>query len=89
MAGALRHIAVTVEEPDAGEFEWVLLKQGVEWGLLKRAKRPTASYAEAMAAGLLALQDIIDDLDAGPREEETEEWAPKRATFGFGFGGLK
>lgn len=57
MAGALRHIAVTVEEPVDGEFEWVLLEQGVDWMPLKRAKRPTTSYAKAMAAGLLSLQD--------------------------------
>lgn len=89
MAGALRHIAVTVEEPEAGEFEWVLFEQGVEWTLLKRSKRPTASYAKAMATGLLVLQDMIEDLDAGPREEEAVDRPPKRATFGFGFGGLK
>ena len=89
MAGALRNIAVTVEELETGAFEWVLLEQGVEWAPLKRAKRPTASYAKAMAAGLLALQHMIEDLDAGPREEATEARLQKRATFGFGFGGLK
>jgi hypothetical protein len=86
---ALRSIAVSVEEVEPGAFEWVLFKRGIEWTLIKRAQRHTASYAKAMAAGLLALQSMIDDLDAGPREEETEERAPKRATFGFGFGGLK
>ena len=86
---ALRSIAVSVEEVEPGAFEWVLIERGIEWSLLKRAKRPTASCAKAMAAGLLALQGMIDDLDAGPREEETGERAPKRATFGFGFGGLK
>ena len=81
---ALRSIAVSVEEVEPGAFEWVLFEQGIEWSLLKRANRPTVSYAKAMAAGLLALQGMIDDLDAGPREQETEERAPKRATFGFG-----
>ena len=86
---ALRSIAVSVEEVEPGAFEWVLFEQGIEWSPLMRADRPTATYAKAMAAGLLALQGMIDDLDAGPREQETEERAPKRATFGFGFGGLK
>lgn len=86
---ALRSIAVSVEEVEPGAFEWVLFEQGIEWSLLKRANRPAASYDKAMAAGLLALQGMIDDLDSGPREEETEERPPKRATFGFGFGGLK
>ena len=89
MSGALRHIAVTVEESEAGEFEWVLLEQGVEWAPMKRARRPAASYATAMAAGLRVLQDMIDDLDAGPREEEVEARPTKRAQFGFGFGALK
>lgn len=89
MSGALRHLAVTVEEPEAGEFDWVLLEQGVEWAPLKRAKRPAASYATAMAAGLRVLQDMIDDLDAGPREDEVAVRPTKRAQFGFGFGALK
>lgn len=89
MAGALRHIALTVEEPEPGDFEWVLLEQGTQWAALKRAKRPVASYAKAMAAGLRALQEMIVDLDAGPREEEAPAQQVKRAQFGFGFGSLK
>lgn len=86
---ALRSIAVTVEETDADAFEWVLLERGVEWAPLRRAKRPVATYAKAMAAGLLALQAMVDDLDAGPREAEAAAQPPQRATFGFGFGSLK
>ena len=85
---ALRSIAVTVEEVAPDAFEWVLLERGAEWASLQRAKQPVASYAKAMAAGLLALQDMVDDLDAGPREAEAD-LQPKRANFGFGFGGLK
>jgi hypothetical protein len=88
---ALRSIAVTVEETTPGAFEWVLLERGVEWAPLRRAKRPVATYAKAVAAGLLALQEMVDDLDAGPREAEAEAQSrpPQRATFGFGFGSLK
>lgn len=86
---ALRSIAVTVEEPVPGEFEWVLLERGIDWAPLHRTKRPVATYAKAMAAGLLALQDLVDDLDAGPRDAEADAQPPRRATFGFGFGGLK
>ena len=86
---ALRSIAVTVEETTPGAFEWVLLERSIEWAPLHRAKRPLATYAKAMAAGLLALQDLVDDLDAGPREAEADAQPPKRANFGFGFGGLK
>lgn len=86
---ALRSIAVTVGETTPGAFEWVLLERGVEWAPLRRAKRPVATYAKAVAAGLLALQEMVDDLDAGPREAEADALPPKRATFGFGFGSLK
>ena len=85
---ALRSIAVTVEEAAPGAFEWVLLERHSEWAPLHRAKRPVATYAKAMSAGLLALQDMVDDLDSGPREAETEAKPPQRASFGFGFGGL-
>lgn len=90
MPGALRAIAVTVEEPKPGAFVWVLLEQGLEWAPLLRAEQPSKSYARAVANGLLALQGLIADLEIGPREPETER-APskKHATFGFGFGVLK
>lgn len=86
---ALRSIAVTVEEAAPDAFEWVLLERGAEWAPIGRAKRPVATYAKAMAAGLLALQAMVDDLDAGPREAEADAQPPQRATFGFGFGSLK
>jgi hypothetical protein len=85
----LRPIAVTVEEQAPGAFAWVLLEQAVEWLPIKRADRPIGSYAAAMAAGLLALQDMVDDLESGPREAMPDATSPKRAAFGFGFGGLK
>lgn len=91
MAGALRAIAVTVEEPKPGAFVWVLVEQGVGWATLSQAERPTRSYAKAMANGLLALQDLIEDLEIGPREPEPQDThsAVERASFGFGFGELK
>lgn len=89
MDGALRSIAVTVEEPRPGAFEWVLLELSAEWGPIQRAKHATDSYAQAMAAGLWVLQQMIVDLDAGPRERARERPPAKRAAFGFGFGGLK
>lgn len=85
---SLRSIAVTVEEVEPGAFDWLLLEHGDEWTVLMRSKRSTASYAKAMAAGLMALQEMVDDLDAGPREEEAKAAPARRATFGFGFGSL-
>jgi hypothetical protein len=47
------------------------------------------SYKAAMAAGLLELQKMVDDLDIGPREDEPEPAKAKKksgSVFGFGFG---
>ena len=89
MAGPLRAIAVTVEEPETGSFVWVLLEQGLEWEQLLRAERATKSYAKAMASGLLALQGLIDNLEVGPRESKDERKGTAHAAFGFGFGVMK
>ena len=89
MAGALRAIAVTVEEPEPGAFVWVLVEQGSEWAQFSQAEKARGSYARAMADGLLALQDLIEDLEIGPRMPELHHSPATRASFGFGFGGLK
>ncbi|VTU15266.1 hypothetical protein H6CHR_00173 [Variovorax sp. PBL-H6] len=68
---SLRHIAVYVEEPKAGRFAWVLAElEGRSWRQLDKSDSPVASYKTAMAEGLLALQAMVDDLDAGPRESD-------------------
>ena len=73
---SLRHIAIYVEEPAPGQFEWVLVERsGRSWRELDRADSPVTSYKAAMAQGLVALQARVDDLDVGPR---TEDDAPAR-----------
>jgi hypothetical protein len=68
---SLRHIAVYVEEPKPGRFAWVLAElEGRGWRQLKRSASPVASYKTAMADGLLALQAMVEDLDAGPRKAD-------------------
>ncbi|KQP02136.1 hypothetical protein [Pseudorhodoferax sp. Leaf265] len=68
---ALRHIAVHVEEPRGGRFVWVLTeRRGDDWQPLDRAGTAVRSYQRAMAEGLLALQQLVDDLDLGPRADE-------------------
>ena len=68
----LRHIAVHVEEPDPGNFAWVLTerKGGGSWRELDKCTAPLATYQAAMAAGLVVLQAMVGDLDVGPRAEE-------------------
>lgn len=89
-AAPLRRISVYVDEPEAGWFAWALAEAGEgmsNWTLLEHADEWVGSYKEAMADGLLALQRMIPDLDAGPREEPPPEAAkPRSKGFGFGFG---
>lgn len=46
------------------------------------------TYKAAMAAGLLELQKVVEDLDVGPRKDEPEPGKAKKSgsVFGFGFG---
>jgi hypothetical protein len=89
----LRAIAITVEEEEPGAFVWRLLeREGTEWTSLDTASRSVGSYAKSMAAGLAALQALIDDFDAGPREEvRTRPSTGHRNASAkpFGFGTLK
>jgi hypothetical protein len=86
---ALRPIAITVVEDAQGAYRWRLIElDGDGWRVLREQSRSVRSYKTAMAAGLLQLQGMVDDLDAGPVEEEakTAPVAKKGPTFGFGFG---
>jgi len=92
----LRRLAVFVEAPDDGRFEWVLgeLDEDDRVQTIARAHRGVDSYRRAMAAGLLKLQQQVDDLDAGPREQTSADEddradaparaAPRGTAFGFG-----
>jgi len=95
----LRSIAVTVTEDKEGAYRWRLVELEEEsWRVLRQQPRSMKTYKAAMAAGLVELQQMIEDLDAGPREDESEakpkaepESAPAEgkksgAAFGFGFG---
>ena len=69
MTSRLRHIALHAEEPHAGRFVWVLSERvgTTTWKEIQRADEPVASYKKAMAAGLVALHGLAEDLEAGPR----------------------
>ncbi|MET3441411.1 hypothetical protein ABIC94_002169 [Variovorax paradoxus] len=85
----LRRIAVTVLEEEEGAYRWRLVElEGESWYVLSQQARSMKTYKAAMAAGLLELQKMIDDLDVGPRDEEPEPSKAKRSgpVFGFGFG---
>lgn len=67
--GSLRRLTVHVEEPRAGSFGWVLgeLVNSGDWHLSRRGGQSFDTYHRAMAAGLLALQAEVPDLEQGPR----------------------
>ena len=69
---SLRVIAIHVEEPQPKRFIWVLTERdGPSWQELARAAAPARSFKKAMANGLLELQSMVEDLDAGPRRPES------------------
>ena len=97
MHTSLRTIAIHVEERAAGSFSWVLSERddAALWTELRRAPAGVASYQQAMAQGLVALESMVDDLDQGPRRADTPPAAdkgpaagpkapPKPSFFGFG-----
>jgi hypothetical protein len=92
MHGALRKLAVTVSEEDSKSFSWEvveLLPDGA-WTVVESGRRRLRSYHQAMAEGLLALQNRVPDLDIGPREpiqaSDDKAHTSPRNVFGFGFG---
>jgi len=93
---SLRRIAVTVDEIREGRFDWVLMEKDTEsheWKPIRRADSSAATYHEAMAEGLMALQAMVDDLDTGPRggaaEKPPDEAPEQHGGKRFGFGNLR
>ena len=73
---ALRHIAVHVDQGEDGWFRWVLIEQsapGSKWADLCSAELRFKTCSQAMAAGLLALQGLIEALDVEARKFDEAE----------------
>jgi hypothetical protein len=75
MADVLRLLAVHVAESDSGQFEWAITERvnDDQWKEIDRAEDGYTTYRAAMASGLVALEEMISDLDVGPRK------APERS----------
>jgi len=86
----LRHLAVTVVLSADKAYRWrvVELTPDGKWFTLDEQQGSEKTYSAAMAAGLVQLQTLIDDLSTGPREVDPDAPRPKRkgGLFGFGFG---
>ncbi|MBV7542679.1 hypothetical protein [Acidovorax sp. sic0104] len=69
MADPLRLLAIHVAEPDPGKFEWVITERvNDQWIEIERAEDGYKTYKAAMASGLVALEEMVSDLDVGPRK---------------------
>jgi hypothetical protein len=79
MADVLRLLAIHVAEPDPGQFEWVITERVNEdqWKEIDRAKDGYKTYKTAMAGGLVALEEMVADLDAGPRRDAEQTDPPQ------------
>ncbi len=71
MADVLRLLAVHVAEPAHGRFEWVITERVREdqWKEIARGDDTYGVYKDAMANGLVALEQMIPDLEVGPRRD--------------------
>ena len=77
---SLRSVAVTVLEDSKGAYRWRLVElEEDNWRLLRQQPRAMKTYKAAMAAGLVELQAMVEDLDVGPREEELESEAERES----------
>lgn len=68
MTAPLRHISVHVEEPDGGQYVWVLAERGDgdHWPEIDRSKTFSATFKKAMADGLVKLESLVNDRSVGP-----------------------
>ncbi|WP_422096348.1 hypothetical protein [Variovorax sp.] len=86
----LRQLAVTVIQSASKAFRWRLveLMPDGKWFTVDEQQGSEKNYSAAMAAGLVQLQGMVEDLAVGPREEDPDAPPPKRKSrlFGFGFG---
>ncbi len=86
----LRHLAVTVIQSANKTYRWRLVELAPDgqWTAVDEQEESAKNYSAAMATGLLQLQEMIEDLAVGPRDEDPEAPQAKRkgGLFGFGFG---
>ncbi|MDR7380440.1 hypothetical protein J2X19_005147 [Rhodoferax ferrireducens] len=72
----LRHISVSVDEPEPGEFYWTLMESTDDisvWTELEAAQESAQTYSKALKLGVAALEAMTEDLDRGPRSAGEDE----------------
>jgi len=86
----LRHLAVTVIQSADKAYRWRVaeLNPDGRWFTVDEQQNSEKTYSAAMAAGLVQLQGLVEDLALGPREDDSEVHPVKQkgGLLGFGFG---
>lgn len=76
----LRHLSVWVDEPQAGQYYWVLhesTEDAAVWVDIKSSADAFMSWMDAFDAGCVALLSLVPDERVGPRASgEDEDAAP-------------
>jgi hypothetical protein len=68
----LRRISLHVDEPDPGQFHWVLMEEGTDaftWAELASSDSSYPMWIEAWDRGRAALLAMTQDHTIGPRSE--------------------
>lgn len=72
----IRRISVHVDEPEPGQFYWVLMEEGddaSQWHEVETAGEGCSAWLQALQAGNTALLRLAPDPQVGPREDGDDE----------------
>jgi hypothetical protein len=76
MTSHIRRIAVHVDEPEPGQFFWVLMEEGddaSQWREIESAAEGCDMWLDALQAGMAALIEYAPDERIGPRSTGGED----------------
>ena len=76
MTHHLRKISITVNEPETGQFFWLLLESqedARQWETIAVANEACTSWDDAFDAGCVALYKMVPDERIGPRAPGEDE----------------
>lgn len=75
MTTHLRHISLSVDEPDPGHFHWILMESTEDaaiWSELRASDQSYEFYSQALRAGLAELEKL-GSAKFGPRSAGEDE----------------
>lgn len=75
----IRRIAVHIDEPEPGQFYWVLMEESddaSQWVELQSAEEGYDMWIDALQAGMWALERLAEDERIGPRKADDDNASP-------------